>query len=632
MSKDSQALGSHPLTMIPVIAGWFAIITGVAEVVLLTAASQLLHRYVYYFGAYLLWAIPLANLVIFALLGLLLAALARIQPRLGSLRVAVTACAFVSFLALLFLITQLDKLAAIVLAAGLSFQTGRLAAGHPKFFARLVTVTLAWLPAPGTRKQPAPKDAALGSGVPALPNRRQFLVTSGVTLAGLALGVRAWESFAENRALASLPQAPAGLPNVLLIVLDTVRAQNLSLYGYARRTSPQLERIAKTGVTFARATATASWTLPSHASMFTGRHPHQLTVGSDSSLDETYTTLAEALDARGYQTAGFVSNVWYCSKPSGLGRGFSYYQDFTGTAGQILNGASLVRTLAENEQLRRALGYYEELARKSAPEIRSDFMQWLARRDARRPFFAFLNFFDAHEPYLPPAPFDTLFGPKRARANPRHNVGWKWSAPELQTETDAYDGAIAFLDDQLGQLWDDLQRARALDNTIVIFSSDHGEEFYEHGVVDHGYSLYWSAIHVLLSIVFPGRVPAGLVSTPATLRDIPATVMELAGLTMPDRFPGKSLSRHWNGQSREELILSEISFIPGYPEWYPISGGDMKSLVVGSQHFIRHGDARMELYDLAADPWEKQDLAATIAGRRRIDELNAALQEKLMQS
>ena len=195
-------------------------------------------------------------------------------------------------------------------------------------------------------------------------------------------------------------------------MLDTVRADHLSLYGYERRTSPTLERLAKRGIRFDQARATAPWTLPSHASMFTGRWPHELSTKWMCPLRGDVPTLAEYLGSLGYATAGFVGNTSYCSYDSGLDRGFTHFQDY------VLDKLSAVRTvhlidlslkalarlgpsLRMHWMTRMRLAYGD---RKVARDINREFLDWLSRRrEPRRPFFAFVNYLDAHAPYvLPP--------------------------------------------------------------------------------------------------------------------------------------------------------------------------------------------------------------------------------------
>ncbi len=155
-------------------------------------------------------------------------------------------------------------------------------------------------------------------------------------------------------------------PNVLLITLDTVRAANLSLYGYSRQTTPNLDRFAKRGVVFDKAFATAPWTLPSHASLFTGRWPHELSTDYTVPLDGTHPTLAEYLSRQGYRTAGFVANLGYCSFGTGLARGFEHYEDYRRSLGQIASSSTLVRKVANNFNLRRLVRNDQHLNRISA--------------------------------------------------------------------------------------------------------------------------------------------------------------------------------------------------------------------------------------------------------------------------
>jgi arylsulfatase A-like enzyme len=606
-----------PLTSILATAVSFAVFTGLGEFAFLLIANYILHRFVYYWGAYLLWAAPLADLIIFAFPAIILSLIAWRWPKAVSLHLVVGVFAFLGFSSLLFLYTALQRVAVLILSAGLAFQTGRMAGAHPQVYYSVLRVLMGWvgfLKFGRTNTGSKQEDEKKPEPTSDLLTRRQFLFSAGATIAGLALGVSALGDLVEKVSTLSFSTPAPKSPNVLLIILDTVRARNLSLYGYAKATTLQLEKLAKNGVVFNQAVATASWTLPSHASMFTGRFPHQLSVSYDSGLNRAYPTLAEILSAYGYQTAGFVSNVWYCSRESGLNRGFDHYEDFVMSFGQILNSSSLVRTVSSEEGFRRAIHWYDELGRKSAAEMNSILLNWLGGRDRSRPFFAFVNYFDAHEPYLPPKPYDMLFGPRISRVNPRHNIAWKWTPQQIQAEENAYDGAIAYLDNHIGTLFNTLQDLGDLENTLVIIASDHGEEFLEHGVTDHGYSLYWLSLHVLLTLFYPGRIPSGVViQQPASLRDLSTTVLDLVGIQNQDRFPGASLRRFWEKSAGSQNLaqvplLSEVSYTPGYPKWYPVTRGDIKSLVFENFHYIKNGDGSEELYDFMTDYMEKDNL------------------------
>jgi hypothetical protein len=249
-------------------------------------------------------------------------------------------------------------------------------------------------------------------------------------------------------------------------------------------------------------------------------------------------------------------------------------------------------------------------------------------------------------------PFEQKFA-ARAPGNRRIQTGKRYSPEEVRDLIDAYDGCIAYLDYQLGWLFDELRSRGALENTLVIITSDHGEEFGEHGVMGHGNSLYMPSVHVPLLILFPPYVPAGMrVREPASLRDIPATVADLAGLGGEHPFPGQSLARYWKGpcQPGEALLaeaggagcacagrgpalppagqgpfLTEVNFARNLPPSYPVCKGDMKALVAGRYHYIRNGDGQEELYDFAKDPLERQDLAGSDAGRCVLERFRASL-------
>lgn len=592
------------------LAAWLGLFSGLAQVALLAVKKLLLHRYTHQ-GPHVVWMAPVADVALFAIPGCLLFLMARRWPKLVTLRVVASVLAFLGFLSLLLMVKWLHRFAALLLAAGLAAQTARLIASHPDGLYSFARRTVRWM-------------AAL--------------------VVVLALGVQGGGVLAERRALATLPAASPHAPNVLLIVLDTVRAQSLSLYGYVRRTSPQLERLAKTGVRFDRAIATSPWTLPSHGSIFTGRFPHELSADWRIPLDAAYPTLAEILSGRGYATAAFVANTFYCSRESGLGRGFARYEDYRITPGQIALSSSLGRVITNSRTFRRIIGYYDLLNRKYAVNVNRDFLRWLSRKGPR-PFFAFLNYYDAHEPYLSPEPFDVKFGPRRQRKDFVYQTDdawrgrrWKMSAREVQVEIDAYDSSIAYLDHQIGLLFDELERRGVLDNTLVIITSDHGEEFGEHGVFRHGNSLYWPVLHVPLLISFPSRAPAGwIVPEPVTLRDLPATVLDLIRLEGGAPFPGSSLARYWDGARDSgsgvaSAVLSEVSPPPRPRKRHPIAKGPMKSLVADGQHYIREGDGREELYDFETDAWEQRDLADTEKGRRALTRFRASLQTILDQA
>lgn len=615
----------------------FALVSAFAQLVILAFEKFVLHDYVHQ-GPDVLWMVPLSNIVIFAVPALLLWLASQRWTRLATPILVVFIFALPGYVSVLFKADRIDKLAVVLLAAGLAAQTARFLTAKParlSKFLRLTVGSISFLKPSRVPEEP-PRDAGVvptESG-PAL-TRRQFLLSTGGTIGALALGVSGWKTLEEQVALSQMPLNWTDTPNVLLITLDTVRAASTSLYGYSRNTTPHLARFAQTGALFQKAYGTASWTLPSHGSIFTGHYPHELVGDWVVPFDSPSPTLAEVLRERGYVTAGFVANTIYCSKESGLGRGFAHFEDYKISPGQVMKSSSLGFYINDSPRLRRQIGYYEFLGRKNAAELNDDFLRWLPSR-GKRPFFAFLNYWDAHEPYLPPPPFDTQFGSLSRDMFAIDRGARMADLPrrDFQAEINAYDGTIANLDSQLGRLLDELKARGLLENTCVIITSDHGEEFGEHDLFRHGHSLYIASLHVPLLILFPPRVPANVkVAQPVSLRDLPATILDLiGGATKP--FSGNSLARYWDTQHATtgfggELLLAEISTEVGKPSWFPTSRGKMKSLLADRYQYIHNGDGREELYDLENDPLEANDLASSEPGKRLISDFRASLQDLL---
>jgi arylsulfatase A-like enzyme len=583
-------------------AGWFGIVTGFAEVVLLGVKKFWMGQFIR-FGQTVMWLAPLADVALFLGVAVILLLMAKRWPQMLSVRIVTLTFSFLSFLSLLLMYYPLHFVAKALLAAGLAVQSARMAGRWPDRFRRLMRWSL-----------PA--------------------------AAALLLVVLAGERMQQSRreaALASVASSPA--PNVLLIVWDTVRAQNLSLHGYQRQTTPSLERWATAGVVFDEAISTAPWTLPSHASMFTGRWPFEMTADLERPLDTRDLTLAEALAQRGYATAAFVANTQYCGYEFGLGRGFGRYDDYVASPRELLISSSLLRSVANDQQVRRILGYYDNIPRKSATEVTDRFLGWLERKP-HRPFFAFLNYFDAHLAYLPPAPFSEKFGPDLPRGNQllnqdlRHTWRLDWrdrSSQEIQTEMNMYDGAIAYMDAELGRLLSALRERGEFDRTVVIITSDHGEEFGEHGLYGHTNSLYSTLLHVPLVITYPAGIPAGRrIASRVSLRDVPSTITDLVGAGT-SLFPGRSLARYWSSESSEHggegAVVSQVRRNPDAKPWYPTSLGDLQSVMDDHYHYIRHESGREELYATDNDPQETRDLSGSPEYRPVLDKLRSQIQQ-----
>jgi arylsulfatase A-like enzyme len=455
--------------------------------------------------------------------------------------------------------------------------------------------------------------ALRASGPVSLLSVRQLRRAAGA-LAGVVLlvgagtvGLRWWS---ERRAVASLPAPAAGSPNVLLLILDTVRAQSLSLYGYFRPTTPALERWARQGVTFDWAMSTAPWTLPSHAGMFTGQDADQQSGGWRRPLDRRWPTVAEVFRSRGYRTAGFVANTYYAGYDSGLDRGFDRYEDYQRGLTQIIWSNTLIQT-----NLGRALVWHESpkavlrallkfdlgseplriAQRKSGAVVTDQFLRWQeGLGDA--PFFAFVNFFDAHTVYKPPRKYRMMF---RGTGRPR----------------DLYDACIRYLDDQIDRLLSTLASRGVLDRTIVLITADHGEYFREHGRSGHGNGVNLEVLRVPLVIRYPARVPADRrVPALVSLRDLPQTMLDLAGFTDAG-FPGRSLGRHLGDSTapvagavahevaRARFFFEQDAYKP------PERQRSMEALFTDRVHWIRGPAGEESLYAFRDDPEEAKDLS-----------------------
>lgn len=585
---------------------WSGLLTGVIERGLVLAQRALLDHISLESlrtNRHFMWMIPTADAFLFGLAGVILALLCRRRPERAHFLARVLVIGGMT-LSILWTVECLHSIAGVVIACAVMARAVR-----------------------GSRSP----------SVRALPLIRSSLPFMAGCL--VLLGFLVFESVtsAEERALKSLPAAASNRPNVLLIVMDDVRACSMSLYGHTRPTTPRLEELAQSGVRFDSARSTAPWTLPSHASMFTGQWPNRLSVEWDSGLDETHPTLAEFLGEHGYATAGFVANTYYCNSRYGLDRGFARYQDFL--ENEIVSLFEIVRSSSLGKGVLTLLGYPMRFApgdvdsRKTAATINQNALNWLSQRPADRPFFLFLNYYDAHSPFIPPEEATQRFGLcalhrdkqieilKRAHqlklsATPSSHA----ERDQLQRQAndlrlDGYESSIAYLDEQLGQLFQELRNQGLLENTLVIVTSDHGEHFEERGFSGHGHSLYRREIHVPLLIFPPDAPDRRVVPEAVSLCNLPATIVEMLGLADVSPFPGHSLSRFFQpgdnmAESSLRPVLSEVAHresIPPTPT-VPCSLGPARALTTEKGVYIRNGDGSEEFYDQVNDPYETKNL------------------------
>jgi arylsulfatase A-like enzyme/tetratricopeptide (TPR) repeat protein len=351
----------------------------------------------------------------------------------------------------------------------------------------------------------------------------------------------------------------AGDLNVLLITLDTTRADRIGCYGYAKARTPNLDALARNGIRFANAYASVPLTLPSHASILTGLTPlgHGVRNNGSYVLPCHKPTLAKVLRDKGATTGAFVASFSVDSR-FGLDQGFDVYDD----------------DFQENSPF-KALN-----AERKAEQVYLAFARWLDRIGNER-FFAWVHFFDPHLPYSPPSPY------------------------REECAGDLYDGEIAYMDFIIGELMGKIRDRNLLSKTVIIAAGDHGEAFGEKGEAGHGVFLYEMSLRVPLLIYAEGHLPFNrVVEARVRLIDVLPTVLDLLGMAPPPEVQGQSLLPYVQKTARKDLETYIETFYPRENfGWAALTG-----LVSGKWKFIQA--PKPELYDLEADPAETKNLAA----------------------
>lgn len=551
-----------------------------------------------------LWMAPTAYVVVLGVLAAALIGAGRFWRAAATLPVVVGLLAGVAVGSAVLALEMLHPLVAVPVGLGVGVQLGRMARGRfGGFVARYAPV------------------GALALG---------FLV------AGLAAFSLTRPGRAEARADAMLP-APEGGTNIVLIILDTVRARSMGLYDAAKAHTPNLEQLGREGVVFEQAYSASPWTLPSHATMLTGRWPQEHGAGWMRALDGRYPTLAEALAGNGYSTAAFVGNLTYANHNWGIDRGFTRFEDYPVSVWQVLFSSGIGRRLASLDGLRSWLGLHDALNRVRAPVVTDRFLRWQRERESDRPFFAFLNYFDAHEPLAALVEPDPVV-PLRYRNGLVTGESVHFDVPPggqagfFEIYRAAYESVIGELDREVGRLVGELERRGELSNTVVIVASDHGELIGEYDLFGHDSSLYLPTLRVPLLIRHPGTVPAGVrMADPASLRDLAATILDLAGARKGVELPGRSLASHWDeatGRSTTDVGYAFLKRGPNLrvPPWAPVVRGPvMESVIDSSFQYIRNGDGSEELYAVQVAPLDARNLAGRESAAERLMELRRLL-------
>lgn len=439
----------------------------------------------------------------------------------------------------------------------------------------------------------------------------------------LALGlvVASVGYFVATRGFPGAPGQPAGPPSIVLVLIDTLRADYLGAYGFEGDISPALDRLAEESIVFENAISQAPWTKPAVASLFTSLYPEQHGViahdgryggregdGTRASmLPQRATTLAEELRRAGYETAAFVANPWI-QRQQGFAQGFD-----------VFDAKDAGNRVPANVLLQKAT-------------------DWLAQRDSEKPFFLYIHLMDVHGPYdAPRGDYEAVLGSpglgevrplteEEAARRKRYLLrggGTHGDDLSLESWRASYAAGVRSVDRQLGGFVENLERSGDLDDALLIVTSDHGEELADHGGWDHGDTLFDEQIHVPLLVRLPGRSPPGRrVDRVVSLVDLMPTLLGLAGTSAPDAVAGEDLRPLLAGGN---LDGEGVAFSSG-AKWRP----GLKAVRTKDRKLLHAGEAdRLLVFDVKADPQEKTGLAASDEDRATLGALLEAHRQTL---
>ena len=430
----------------------------------------------------------------------------------------------------------------------------------------------------------------------------------------LAVAAAAAASFLSCDVRDRAATAPLERPNVLLISIDSLRADHVGALGYHRNTTPAIDALANDGALFTRGISSTSWTLPAHAALMTGLldSAHGVTT-TGKRLDDSAITLAEAFASAGYRTAGFFGGP-FLDPSFGFAQGFDTYVDCSaaGDAGVPV-------------QKRHATSHRD----RTNPEI-----LWNVLRElegiGEQPFFLFVHFWDVHYDLIPPPRYVEMFDPgypdRYRGSNFRHDPDYREGADETLREhvLALYDGEVLYTDDTIAMLVSALRARGLLDRTLVVVTSDHGDELLDHGDKGHRHTLYQELIRIPILFRLPGRVKPRRVDVPVSITDVAPTILDLAGLEPLPNATGRSLARALE-------TGATVSPVPVISELAATGRAQhARSIVAGDDKVIFQSRRKGPIYfDLAADPGERSPRNASEVERAEplLSELDARLAE-----
>ena len=456
-------------------------------------------------------------------------------------------------------------------------------------------------------------------------------------------------------------------PNVVVVVMDTARARETVRPDHRETTLPALDGLAEGGTEYTQALASAPWTLPSHASLFTGTYPskHGAHAGHRR-LDDDLPTLAEAFRSDGYETVAVSNNTWI-SGEFGFARGFDtlyktwqYVQTDTdlGEIARTKRGSELVRGLAArlaegNPAINIANAIYGRFFRKrtdnGARRTNEWIRRWLADRRHDDPFFCFVNYLEPHLEYRPPQALAEQYLPEgvtydEAMAVPQDAWGYIAGTVDLtERELDVlralYRAELAYLDRRIDELRSHLEAADEFENTVFVVTGDHGENIGDHGLMDHQYCLYDTLLHVPL-VVHGGGFEDGRVDELVQLTDLAPTLLDAAGIDAPEMregFQGRSFHPTAETEPREHAIAEYMAPQPSMAALREQVGTpaddierfdrSLRAIRTGDEKLIRGSDGTREFYDIDDDPAESANRATE--NRERVAALETTLDDWL---
>jgi arylsulfatase A-like enzyme len=368
--------------------------------------------------------------------------------------------------------------------------------------------------------------------------------------------------------------------NVILISVDSLRKDHIGIYGYEKNTTPNIDKFAKKSLVFTNAVGQSSWTLPSHISIFTSLYPSSHGVPYIGyQLNKNITMFHEFLKSQNYTSIAIINNV-YLSSIFGFNRSFDFFNE------QFANYTKNGKTITD---------------------VNKHFFDWLNKNHQKK-FFAFIQYIDSHCPYIAHEKYFTNYQQehekykyleKKCASSLKNYTPTK---DEIQFMKKAYDSDIAFVDENLNELFKKLEVLGIINKTIIILTSDHGDQFMEHGGLEHAYTLYDEVISVPLIIWHP-KLNTKIINTQVQLIDIMPTILDFLGLSIPNNIDGKSLIAVISGNSNKET--------PAFSEKPPYK---IISVRFNDFKFILTNNTNRELYDLKNDPNEKENVTKKYPG------------------